>query len=68
MVCIILPQYKGRMNDPEQQGIIPRALYDMHDRISAEEEDPKVTFNVRLRFVEIYNEIVQVRIEFCPLG
>lgn len=44
---------QGKVDEESQVGMIPRLLKDMHARISAEEEDPRIKFNVRLRFVEV---------------
>jgi hypothetical protein len=39
--------------DDDQAGMIPRLLKDLHQRIAEEESDPRIKYNVRLRFVEV---------------
>jgi DNA-binding TFAR19-related protein (PDSD5 family) len=46
------------MGTPEQPGLIPRTCHDLFERIDAN-DDPSISFNVRVSYFEVYNEHVR---------
>ncbi|KAI9719916.1 MAG: Kinesin [Chrysothrix sp. TS-e1954] len=46
------------MGTPEEPGLIPRTCQDLFERIESN-EDPSVSYNVRVSYFEVYNEHVR---------
>jgi kinesin family protein 5 len=49
------------IHDQEMRGIIPRMVQFLFDKIEVASED--IEFNVRVSFVEIYNERIKVNLK-----
>jgi kinesin family protein 5 len=52
--------------DPETQGIIPRMVKSVFNKIENASED--IEFTVKVSMVEIYNERIKVTLSFHKIG